>query len=49
MHGATQVMLEVDSTDPVALHALDQSTVRGACWLTLQTGIPDPTARTIAT
>ena len=49
MHGATQVMLEVGSTDPVALHALDQSTVRDACWLTLQTGIPDPTARTIAT
>ncbi len=47
-HSATQVMLEVDSTDPVALHALDQSTVKGACWLTLQTGIPDPTARTIA-
>ena len=46
-HGATQVILEVDSTDPVALHALDQSTVRGACWLTLQTGIPDPPARTI--
>ena len=47
-HGATQVMLEVDSTDPVALHALNQATVRGARWLTLQTGIPDPTARTIA-
>ncbi len=47
-HGATQVILEVDSTDPVAMHALQHATIQGACWLTLQTSIPDPSARTIA-
>lgn len=46
-HGATQVILEVDSTDPVAMRALDQSTVQGARWLTLQNGVPDPASRTI--
>ena len=46
-YGAMRVMLEVDSTDPVAMHALSQSTAQDACWLTLQNAIPEPAARTM--
>lgn len=37
---AQRVLLEVDSTDPVTVLALERAEVQGHTWLTLQTGVP---------